>query len=303
MIQQATATTKSSVQTLPQAGSTPRSWFPWLILGLLLVMPYIPMFYSMGKMWLEDDNMSHGLFVPLAAAFIARDKRHLLASIQPKVNYWGLALVAFGMMMLCIGPPSLPTFVFITRTAFLFSLVGCILFLGGTATLRALAFPLCLLPLMIPLPGFIYDRLTLPLQLVASMLSETFLTWMGFSVLREGNILHMPTQTLSVAEACSGLRSLYALTFLTLTYAYFFTGRSWRRWVLIAAIIPVAILANAGRVTATAVIGTYNPAFTVGFYHELLGWTVFVFAFVMLFCLNSALKRFVNPARLFAAHV
>jgi exosortase len=280
-----------STQEASQPSSVGKSWLPLVIAGVLLLVPYVPMFYSMGKMWLEDDNMSHGLFVPIAAAFIARDKRHYLATIKPQVNYWGLVLVVFGMAMLCIGPPSLPTFVFITRMAFLFSLVGSILFLRGAATLRALAYPLLLLPLMIPLPGFIYDRLTLPLQLIASMLAENFLTILGFSVLREGNILHMPTQTLDVAEACSGLRSLYALTFLTLTYAYFFASRNWRRWVLFAAIIPVAILANAGRVTATAILGNYNPALTVGFYHEMLGWTVFVFAFIMLFCLNAVLKR------------
>jgi exosortase len=300
MIKQAPA---QSVQALPVTSSAERSWLPLLVVGLLLLAPYIPMFYSMGKMWLEDDNMSHGLFVPLAAAFIARDKRRFLAAIPLRVNYWGLVLVVFGMAMLCIGPPSLPTFVFITRMAFLFSLVGSILFLCGAAVLRALAFPLVLLPLMIPLPGFIYDRLTLPLQLIASMLAENFLTILGFSVLREGNILHMPTQTLDVAEACSGLRSLYALTFLTLTYAYFFTARNWRRWVLLAAIVPVAILANAGRVAATAILGNYNPALTVGFYHEMLGWTVFVFAFIMLFCLNTVLKRVgtssaVSPAQI-----
>ncbi len=291
------------VRAIPESGSSYRSWLPLLILGLLLLVPYIPMLYSMGKMWLEDDNMSHGLFVPIAAAFIARDKREFLATLKPKVNYWGLILVVLGMAMLCVGPPSLPTFVFITRSAFLFSLVGCILFLRGTATLRALAYPLLLLPLMIPLPGFIYDRLTLPLQLLASLLAENFLTVLGFSVLREGNILHMPTQTLDVAEACSGLRSLYALTFLTLTYAYFFAGRSWRRWILIAAIIPVAILANAGRVTATAIMGTYNPALTEGIYHEILGWTVFVFAFIMLFGLNALLKRFVRPSKFLPAQI
>jgi exosortase len=273
------------------------------LLGLWLLASYAPMLYSMGRMWIEDDDMSHGLFVPIAAAFIAWDKRATLTAIQPKVNYWGLLLVLLGMAMLCIGPPSLPTFVFITRVAFLFSLVGCILFLRGAATVRALAYPLALLPLMIPLPGFIYDRLTLPLQLLASILAENFLTVMGFSVLREGNILHMPTQTLSVAEACSGLRSLYALTFLTLTYAYFFTDRSWKRWFLLATIIPVAIVANAGRVTATAIMGTYNQELTVGFYHELLGWTVFVFAFIMLFCVNTVLKRFGNSPKLAVSHV
>jgi len=282
----------TTAQPSLETASKQRTWLPWLAIGLLLLVPYIPMLYSLGKLWIEDDNMSHGLFVPVAAALIVRDKRHFLAAIQPKVNYWGLPLVLLGLIMLCIGPPSLPTFVFITRTAFLFSLVGSILFLCGAATLRALAYPLLLLPLMIPLPGFIYDRMTLPLQLIASFLAENMLGVLGFSVLREGNILHLPNQTLDVAEACSGLRSLYALTFLTLTYAYFFTGRNWRRWVLVAIIIPVAIIVNAGRVAATAIIGNYHPEWTVGFYHELLGWTMFVFAFILLFALNALLKRF-----------
>jgi exosortase len=247
------------------------------------------MFYRLTTVWLEDDNMSHGLFVPIAAAYIIWTKRGLLAQIKPKPNYWGLPLVLFGFLTLCVGPPSLPTWVFIVRCSFLFSLVGCILFLGGTAMLRALAFPLLLLPLMIPFP--FYDRVTLPLQFLASMLAENFLTAMGYSVLREGNILHMPTQTLNVAEACSGLRSIYALTFLTLTYSYFFTPRTRARWILAAAILPVAILVNALRVALTAIMGTYNQAWTEGIYHEMLGWTVFVFAFAILLGLNTILKK------------
>jgi exosortase len=123
------------------------------------------------------------------------------------------------------------------------------------------------------------------------MLSENFLTALGYSVLREGNILHLPTQSLNVAEACSGLRSIYALTFLTLTYSYFFAPRTRARWILAAAILPVAILVNALRVTLTAIMGTYNPAWTEGIYHEMLGWSVFVLAFAILLGLNAILKK------------
>jgi exosortase len=204
-----------------------------------------------------------------------------------------LQMVMFGFMTLCIGPPSLPRWVFIVRCSFLFSVVGCILFLWVSYLLRALAYPLLLLPLMIPFP--FYDRVTLPLQFLASMLAENFLTVLGYSVLREGNILHLPTQTLSVAEACSGLRSIYALTFLTLTYAYFFTPRRRARWILIAAILPVAIVVNALRVALTAIMGTYNPAWTEGTYHEMLGWSVFVVAFAILLGLNTLLKKLPGP--------
>jgi exosortase len=281
----------TTVKTATVASETHawRAWFPLVAIGALLLVCYSPMFYRLVGVWLEDDNMSHGLFVPIAAAYIAWTKRGLLSQIQPKVNYWGLPLVLFGFLTLCIGPPSLPTWVLLVRCSFLFSLVGCILFLGGTAMLRALAFPLLLLPLMIPFP--FYDQVTLPLQFLASMLAENFLTVLGFSVLREGNILHLPTQTLNVAEACSGLRSIYALTFLTLTYSYFFTPRTRARWILAATILPVAILVNALRVALTAIMGMHNPAWTEGTYHEMLGWTVFVFAFAILLGLNTILKK------------
>jgi exosortase len=283
-----TSTTVKTATVASQSRSW-RVWFPWAAIGVLLLVCYSPVLYRMATVWIEDDNMSHGLFVPIAAAYIAWTKRDLLAQIKPKVNYWGLLLVLFGFMTLCIGPPSLPTWVFIVRISFLFSLVGCILFLGGAATLRALAFPLLLLPLMIPFP--FYDQLTLPLQFIASTLAENFLTVLGYSVLREGNILYLPTQTLNVAEACSGLRSIYALTFLTLTYSYFFTPRTRARWVLAAAILPVAILVNALRVTLTAIMGVYNPAWTEGTYHEMLGWSVFVLAFAIILGLNAILKK------------
>lgn len=282
-------TTPTTVRTASAVSDT-RFWLPLAATSVLLLVCYSPMLYEMCKVWINDDNMSHGLFVPIASAYIAWTKREQLARIRPRGSYWGLPLVLIGFMTLCIGPPSLPTWTFLVRSGFLFSLVGCLLFLYGFRFLRALLYPLALLPLMIPFP--FYDRLTLPLQLIASMLSENFLTALGYSVLREGNILHMPTQTLSVAEACSGLRSIYALTFLTLTYAYFFSPGRRARWLLIASILPVAILVNSLRVTLTAIMGTYNPAWTEGTYHEVLGWSVFAFAFLIILGINVLANKF-----------
>ncbi|HBY61297.1 MAG TPA: exosortase [Solibacterales bacterium] len=268
---------------------------PWpfraglLVIGGLLISSFAPVLYRLGEVWLSDDNMSHGLFVPLTAAYIAYLKRGELAAAQWKTNYLGLLLVVLGGLMLCVGPPSIPTFIILGRVAFLFSLTGCLLFLGGFRILWTLAYPLSLLPLMIPFP--FYDFVTLPLQLVASILSEHSLSALGVSVLREGNVLFLSGQTLSVAEACSGLRSLYSLLFLTLAYAYFFADTWKLRAALIAAIIPIAIVANSMRVTATAILGGINPEYTHGVYHEMLGWSVFVVAFGMLCLWHWCLMR------------
>ena len=117
--------------------------------------------------------------------------------------------------------------------------------------LRKLAFPLFLLFFMVPIPAVIYNRITFPLQILASRLADDALTVLSIPVLREGNILELPNQRLSVVEACSGIRSLLSLTFLSLVYGYFFERRVWLRVVLFLATVPIAIVANGSRVTLT----------------------------------------------------
>jgi exosortase len=111
-------------------------------------------------------------------------------------------------------------------------------------------------------------------------------------VLRDGNVLELASQKLSVVEACSGIRSLLSLSFLSLVYAYFFDNKVWMRWVLLAATIPVAIIANAGRVTITGVLSEINPEMAQGFFHSLEGWIIFLIALVMLGGLHALINRF-----------
>jgi exosortase len=87
---------------------------------------------------------------------------------------------------------------------------------------------------------------------------------------------------LNVVEACSGIRSLLSLSFLSLVYAYFFDSKVWMRFVLLAATIPIAIVANAGRVTLTGIAGEYNPDLASGMFHSASGWVIFMVALVIL---------------------
>jgi exosortase len=105
-------------------------------------------------------------------------------------------------------------------------------------------------------------------------------------VLRDGNVLTLASQTLSVAEACSGIRSLLSLSFLSLVYAYFFDSKVWMRWALFIGVLPIAILANAGRVTITGILSEHNTELAKGFFHELEGFVIFFIAFAMLFLLH-----------------
>src|SRR5262249_21383790 len=155
---------------------------------------------------------------------------------------------------------------------------GVVLLLAGPEFVAKLAFPLFLLLFMVPIPAVVYNGITFPLQLLASRLADGALTALQIPVLREGNILELPEQRLSVVEACSGIRSLLSLTFLSLVYGYFFEERKWMRVVLFFATIPIAIVANAGRVTLTGVLTEVKPELAEGFFHSASGWVIFMVA-------------------------
>ena len=144
---------------------------------------------------------------------------------------------------------------------------------------------------MIPPPTFLSEGLTLPLQLLASQIAERTLDWFGYSVLREGNILDMAGQRLSVAEACSGLRSLFSLTFFSLVYGAEFDSRPFVKWVLMLVIIPVAIGVNALRIVITALLGPAHQALTHGIWHDVLGWSLFALAIGILALIHQGMKR------------
>ena len=210
----------------------------------------------MVSQWANDEDMGHGFFVPIIAGFVAWQRRDKLRTIPLQSNAWGLVLVVFAALQALAA--TLGAELFTARLAFVISLFGVILFIGGTRWVKALLFPLLLLLFMIPIPQIIYARLTLSLQMLASQLAEVMIGWMGIPVIRTGNLLELPSQTLNIVDACSGIRSLLSLTFLSLVYSYFADHRIWMRWVLLGATIPIAICANAIRVALTGLLSEIN---------------------------------------------
>ena len=266
---------------------------PWVKIGWfmgLLVVCYLPALTRLVNQWMNDEDMGHGFFVPVVAGYIAWLNREKLVAMDWRGSNFGLVIIAFGAFQLMIG--TLGAELFLQRTAFIESLVGVVLYLGGWQVLKELAFPLFLTVFMIPLPSIIYNQITFPLQLFASAVAETALSVLGIPVLREGNVLELASQKLSVVEACSGIRSLLSLTFLSLVYGFFFDKKQWMRWVLLGATIPIAIVANASRVTITGIISEINTEFANGFFHILEGWVIFMVALGLLVGFHKLINRF-----------
>jgi exosortase len=265
---------------------------PWASLfwfGALLLLCYAPVLSRLVRQWASDDDMGHGFFVPVVAAYIAWQRREELLAIKPVRNWWGLAVMVWGALQLYVA--TLGAELFLARTAFIVSLAGLILFLRGTRTARLLAFPLFLLFFMVPIPSIIYNQVTFKFQILASRLAEGALSLLGVPVLRDGNILELANQQLNVAEACSGIRSLLTLSFLSLVYAYFFDRKVWMRAALLIATVPIAIIANAGRVTITGLLAEVNPELAEGMLHTAQGWLIFMVALCFLVAVHALINR------------
>ena len=269
-----------------------KSQLPWgkiAWFGLLLMACYAPVLRALVRQWGSDPDMGHGFFVPVIAGFIVWQKRNELLAIQPQPNWWGLAVVLIGGVQLIIG--TLGVELFLARTSFVIVLIGVVWLLGGDWMLKKLAFPLFLLFFMVPIDAVIYNQITFPLQLLASRLADGALTLIAVPVLREGNILELPNQRLSVVEACSGIRSLLSLTFLSLVYGYFFEKKTWIRVVLFLSTVPIAIVANSSRVTITGILTQVKPEAAEGFFHEAEGWVIFMVAMGILILFHQLIAR------------
>ena len=251
------------------------AWF-----GALWITLFFQVIVVMVKEWASDESMGHGFFVPLVAGYLVWQRRDQLMRIKCRPHWFGCVVVAFGFVCLVTG--LLGADFFVMRMGLLATLYGILLATVGMPVIRALAFPLLLLLFMIRIPLFIYSQITFPLQIFASSVAESLLSLIGIPVLREGNVLELPSQRLSVVEACSGIRSLISLGFLSLVYGYFFENNRWIRVALFILTIPIAILANALRVTLTGILSEIDTKLAEGVYHSLEGWVIFMVALVSL---------------------
>jgi exosortase len=261
-----------------------------------IVWVYRDVLSSLVRQWAGDDNYSHGFFIIPLALFCAWERRHLLSQAERRPHIAGLFLVLLSLVLFAGGV--LAAELFLPRLSLVGVVVGTILFVWGPAHVRHLAFPLALLPLMIPLPALVFNQIAFPLQLVASRLGETALAAAGIPVLREGNVLELPNITLNVAEACSGIRSLISLITLAIVLAYFAERRRGARVLIVLSAVPIAILANASRVAGTGLASHwFGPRAAEGVFHGFSGWLMFAVAFAGLVVTQRVVRRFSRKTR------
>jgi exosortase len=268
-----------------------RGWIAWsAILLSLVVLMYGSILKNLVLQWWNDPNYGHGFFVPLFSGYILWRQRERWMTVRVRPSNFGFVVMLGAVGLLIAG--SLGAELFTSRFSLVILLAGMILFLSGWSLLRAVSFPLGFLILMIPIPVIIYNQITFPLQLLASRLATLLLELIGVPVLREGNVLILSNYSLEVVEACSGIRSLMSLVALAMAYGYLAEPRRWVRYVLVVAMVPIAIATNAIRITSAGVLAhRFGPGAAEGFLHEFSGFVIFVAAVFLMFVSHWILRR------------
>ena len=288
----------NSVQVVPRLPAREGRLFSrlpqWQAVAVLLLIAWLygSILKHLFLQWVgphSDPNFEHGIVVPLFALFVLWQNRQKLKTIAPAPSWAGLPLVVLSLLMLVLGV--LGADIFLPRVSLLILLAGVVILFQGWTFFRAVLFPWAFLILMIPIPTLIINRVTFPLQLLASKLASVLLEGVGVPVLREGNMITLAAMQLDVVEACSGIRSLLTLVTLAIIYGYLMETRIGVRVLLACSAVPIAVAANSFRIFGTGLLVQYGHADEAeGFYHALGGLLIFAVALIMLFAVHRVIS-------------
>lgn len=271
-------------------------WQAWIPVGLALLALYGQTIWSHATgIWQTDDHF-HGAIVFAVSAWLIATRFGALSSL-PDAPIRPAALLLFGLSMLCYLLGRSQSIGFFEIASLPPMLLSVVLLTKGWAGVRLMAFPLFFLVFCIPLPGPVVNALTGPLKEHVSGLVEAVLYQAGLPIARNGVVLFVGPYQMLVADACSGINSMFALVALGTLFMYLVRRTSvLHNAIMLAAIVPIAFAANVLRV-AFLVLITYffGDEAGQGFLHGFSGMALFIGALVMLLAIDLALARTVRP--------
>ncbi|MEQ1591897.1 MAG: exosortase B [Thiobacillaceae bacterium] len=274
-----------------------KAWWP-IVLGLLVL--YVPTYWTLSHGMWNSEDYAHGPIVLVVTLFLIWQQRAVFIADSSKPTgvetATGWTLLVVGLLAYALGR-SQDIMVFEIGSQ-IPVILGALLITQGTKAARALWFALFFLLFMIPLPGFVVDSVTGPLKQYISVIAEQVLYAVGYPIARSGVTLTIGPYQLLVADACSGLHSMFSLSAMGLLYLYLMQHTSTaRNLIIMAAVLPIAFVANIVRVMVLVLV-TYHLGDEAGqgFLHGFAGIMLFVIGLLFLFLLDWVLG-FIFPDR------
>ena len=264
-------------------GDSGRSLFGWL-------------YFMWSSESTEAVDYSHGLVIPLVSLWLLWHQRQALLEVlaDPRPHGFGAGLLAVALAMHAAGlRMQIPH---LSALGFIVALWGLAWTFGGRELAGRVMFPLAFLGFAIPV-SFLAQAM-FPLRLFGSVVATELLNGLGIATRRVGTAVYSTAGqgfALDVADACSGIRSIMALMALTAAYAYVFRERNGERWLLFAMSVPIAAMANVGRIVTIAIVALlFGQEAGLKVYHDYSGYLVFVLTVLLVIAVNAAMDRIVK---------
>ena len=279
----------ASLSSRPSTGAADRSW--WIAIVGFAAM-YLPVYWwAANTIWQSDDH-AHGALILAVMVWLFWGLRHEIAATptEPALG-WGISTLAVGTIVYIAGRIFSISILELASQPFV--VAGVLLLMRGKQALRVAWFPVFYFIFMVPLPGFFVDAITNPLKQWISVIVVELLYGLGYSISRNGVILTIGQYQMLVADACSGLHSMYSLSALGTLFMYIMKRKSLaHNAIMLASILPIAFVANMVRVIALVLI-TYHFGDEAGqgFLHGAAGMVLMLVALLFFFFLDAVLAR------------
>jgi exosortase len=289
-------TNSTTIALQADTGSANRNLSLWLPVALGLLVLYVPTYRDLSELFWAREGGAPGIVVAIWMWLLWRERAALLVERRTLLGFAiGWSAIAIGGVMYALGRSQ--QMFQLEAGSQLLVMTGIALALLGPASTRRLWFVLAFLVFTVPLPGSFMDSLLVPLKEFVSAFVTNVLFAAGLPIARDGVVIYVGPYQMFIADACSGLNQLVALTAIGVLYVHLAAYRKWwPTWLLLAAIAPVAIVANLVRVL-TLVLATYFGGDDLGSrLHDYVGFAEIALAFGAFFLLDH-LMRFVLRAQ------
>ncbi len=291
----------------PELASSPAALrvAPWQIVSLaaLVGWAYLPMLRVFADKWANDPQYSHGFLVPFFSAFLLWRAWKTTPPTPAPLPVLGCSLLAFGLVMRALAGSLL--FYQLDAASLLLSLVGLVLAAGGWSLLRTTGPALLFLGFMVPLPYELERNVGQPLKTAATVSSTFLLQTFGQPAIRDGNLILIDEIRLGVVDACSGLKMMVTFAAFSVGAALLMRRSRFEKLMVLLGIIPIAIIANVLRITATGLsYVAFTDKGTLEFLHDFHGWLMMPVGMMLLGLEVWCLKRLVvEPPQIGEPHL
>jgi exosortase len=240
-----------------------------------------------GLAW-RDEESSHVLLVPFAAAWIAWVRRARLAQCHLRARWVGTVVVALGWFLWSFGYRyQIQSF---WHGGSVLLAVGAVLTVLGLDVLVQFLPVFLVLIFLVPVPRTGRLVLALPLERLTAAITQQVAEVFGMTVQRHGNLLNVNGTDVAVVEACSGMRMVFTLWLACFLFAFVTPLRTYVR-VLILALSPIiAVACNVIRLVPTIWVFGHFKQTTAESFHSAAGWFMLILAFCGLVCMVRVLK-------------